>query len=119
MSEQPSSRRKFLKATGLAVGATLATVTALHIFEEQLEIAKLTPEQQGFMLEYGKWMDEFIAVMRIENRNPDDLENKKKKIALAHRALDFKPELADHLKDATFSMVYFKAIERVGNEVVY
>jgi len=77
MSEEQSSRKKFLKLLGLAAGATLVSKTGLAKGFDQTEIKKLTPPQQEFMNEYGKWMDDFTQVVREQKEKPDDLDNLK------------------------------------------
>ena len=75
MSEEESNRRKFLRLLGLSAGAVLVSTNAFSIFMKPEEILKLKPDQQEFMKRYGKWMDEFIEVIRIMKKDPQNKEN--------------------------------------------
>lgn len=117
MNQQSSTRRKFLKFFGFTAGATLVASPALALFTDSREIKKLNAEQQVFMNEYGKWMDEFIEVIRIQKTDPRNSENQQKMIALTHRAEEFKPQLDVFMKDETFAIVYKASIERMTKEI--
>ena len=117
MSEQQSSRRKFLKTLGLTGAATMVGPNALAGFSDHSEILKLNPEQQEFMIRYGKWMDKFIEVIRIKKKNPDDIENNEKMVVLTEKVQEMKPELTEFLKDETFSIIYMASIKRVKDEI--
>jgi hypothetical protein len=117
MTEKDSTRRKFLKFFGLSAGATMVAGPALALFTNVQDIRKLNPEQQDFMIDYGKWMDEFIEVIRIQKTNPGDAINQKKMIALTHRAEEFKPQLNLFLKDESFALIYRASIERMTKEI--
>ena len=117
MSEQQSSRRKFLKILGLTGAASMVAPNALAGFNEPSEILKLNPEQQEFMIRYGKWMDEFLEVIRIKKISPDNYENNEKMIALTEKVKKMKPELTEFLKDKTFSIIYITSIKRVRDEI--
>ena len=75
MSEKETTRRKFLQFLGLTAGATMLSSDALASPVDEAEILKLNPEQQEFMISYGKWMDEFIDVIRIQKTDPANKEN--------------------------------------------
>jgi hypothetical protein len=117
MTEKESTRRKFLKFLGLSAGATFVSTKALAGIIKSEDIKKLNPNQQEFMVRYGKWMDEFIDVIRIQKKDPANSENNKKMIALTERAEQFKPELSEFMKDETFSLVYKVSIERMSKEI--
>jgi hypothetical protein len=117
MSEQESTRRKFLQIFGLTAGATLLNKTSLASFTDQEEIKKLNPEQQEFMIRYGKWMDEFTEVARIQKTDPDNQENQMQMIVLSKKAEELQPELNEHLKDNTFFLIYKASIKRLSNEI--
>ena len=117
MSEEQSSRRNFLKFLGLSASATLVSTSALASFVDKTEIRKLNPEQQEFMIRYGKWMDELTQVARIQQAEPDNLENQKKMVPLSEKAEQLQPELTEHMKDETFAIVYLASIERVSKEI--
>ncbi len=102
---------------GLSAGSTLVGTSALGGFIDKESILKLNPEQQEFMIRYGHWMDEFIEVIRRQKSEPDNSENKHKIMALAERAEKFNPELAEFMKDETFSLIYKASIQRLSNEI--
>ena len=117
MSDQQSSRRKFLEMLGLSAGAALVSTSALGAIVNHEQILKLNPEQQEFMVHYGKWMDEFIEVIRIQKAEPANMENHKRMIALTARAEAMQPELAAFMKDETFALIYRTSIERMSMEI--
>ena len=112
-----SSRRSFLKTLGLSAGATLVSSNIFGSFVYKDEILKLNPEQQEFMIRYGTWMDEFTAVIRTQKSEPDNMENQKIMISLTEQAEQFKPELAEFMKDEKFTMIYKASIERMSKEI--
>lgn len=117
MSEKKSDRRNFLKMIGLTASVSLVSQSALASFVNHEEIRKLNPEQQEFMVRYGKWMDEFIKVIRIQKKDPADLENQKQMVLLTEKALEFKPQLLEMQKDLTFSLIFNASIQRVTDEI--
>ena len=117
MSETQSSRRKFLKVIGVTAGATVAATTAFAGLLNHFEIEKLNPEQKEFMLTYEKWMDEFIDAIRIKKKEPGNLENHQKMMALTERAAAWKPKLTEYMKDKTFALNYQDAIARTTKEI--
>ena len=117
MSEKESTRRKFLKFLGLSAGATLVSSKMLAGIIKPEDIRTLNPHQQEFMVDYGKWMDEFIDVIRIQKTDRANSENNKKMIALTERAEAFKPQLSEFMKDPNFSLIYKASIERMSKEI--
>lgn len=117
MSEMQSSRRSFLKILGVSVGATVTSTTAFAGLFDHSEIQKLNPEQKEFMLTYEKWMDEFIEEIRIKKKEPGNIENQKKMMALTERAASWKPKLTEYMKDKTFALIYQDAIARTTKEI--
>jgi hypothetical protein len=117
MSDSNSTRRKFLKIFGLTAGATLIGSISTATELDQTEIKKLTAEQQEFMLLHEKWMDEFIAIVRVQKTAPEDPENNKKMIAITESADAFKPKLNEFLKDGIFAVVYKMSLERMSKEI--
>lgn len=117
MDTNSASRRNFLKILGLSAGATIASTGALANVIAHREILKLNPEQQEFMLRYGKWMDEFIEVIAIQKTSPDDLENNKKMMVLTEQAQQWQPKLNEYMKDEKFALIYRGSIERMRNEI--
>ena len=112
-----STRRNFLQLLGGSVGATLISTSVMAGFIDEAVISKLSHEQQSFMLRYGKWMDEFIKVIRIRKTDPTNHKNNRNMIALTERAEEMKPELNEFMKDKTFQQIYTAAIERMSIEV--
>lgn len=84
---------------------------------DETEIRKLTDEQKEFMFLHEKWMDEFIAVIKVQKTNPDDQENNKKMIAITEMADEFRPQLNEFMKDGTFALIYKMAMERMTKEI--
>ncbi|MFY9308272.1 MAG: hypothetical protein WAQ28_04395 [Bacteroidia bacterium] len=117
MPENNHTRRRFLELFGLTAGMSLVSTNALAGWVDKEEIRRLTAKQQKFMLRYEKWMDEFVEVIRIKKTQPDNPENKSRMIALANQAEKFKPEINEFMKDATFSVIYKTAIERMSKEI--
>ena len=117
MSEKQSTRRNFLQLLGLSVSATLISKSAVAGFIGEAEISTLNPEQQKFMIRYGKWMDEFIKVIHIRKTDPVSQMNNTKMIALTEKAEELKPELNEFMKDKTFQQIYKASIERMSKEV--
>ncbi|MBP6333880.1 MAG: hypothetical protein KA444_00305 [Bacteroidia bacterium] len=117
MSEKQSTRRKFLQFLGLSAGSTLVSTGALAVFSVSDEIKKLNPVQQEFMIKYGKWMDEFIEVIKIQKIEPGNSANKQKMIALTDMAEKMKPELSEYMKDANFALIYQASIARMRDEI--
>ncbi len=117
MAKEENTRRKFLKMLGLSASATLVSTSALAAFTNKEDIKKLNPQQQEFMLRYGKWMDEFTDVIRIQKEMPDNKANQLRMIALTEKAEHFQPELNEFMKDRTFAMIYHASIERLKKEI--
>jgi len=117
MSENQSSRRKFLQMLGLSAGATFVAASSMAKGFDQEEIRKLTAPQQEFMMRYEKWMNEYIDVIRIQKTDPDNIEHHKSMAALSAKAEAFQPELAIFMKDETFAMIFQVSIERMTKEI--
>jgi len=117
MSDNQSSRRKFLQALGVTAGTTLIGKATIAAFTTDEEIMKLNPEQQKFMIRYGQWMDQFIEVNRLRKAEPANAEHNRKLMQLTEEAETFRPELNGHMKDDVFSLVYKLSIERASREM--
>ncbi len=117
MTDYTSSRRRFLQKIGLVAGTTLLTTSAIAGFIDKEEIRKLNQKQQEFMVRYGSWMDEFIAVIREQKQKPGDLDNHNLMIALTEKSENMKPELSEHLKDETFALIFHASIKRMSDEI--
>lgn len=117
MTDNSSNRRNFLKYLGLSVGATLASNSAIASFIDQTEIKQLNPEQQEFMNRYGKWMDDFVEVIRLKKNEGESMENHQKMIEISNKVKDLQPELNEYMKDETFALIYQQSIKRVTKEI--
>ena len=117
MSNNETNRRKFMKNIGLATGGAIIGSNAMASTFTDDDIKKLNPEQQEFMGRYGKWMDDFTEVIRLQKKDEYNVEYKSMMDALTIEAGEFKPELAKHMKDQSFSLIYLEAIKRVKNEI--
>ncbi|MDO9261429.1 MAG: hypothetical protein Q7U08_05770 [Flavobacteriaceae bacterium] len=117
MSEQENNRRNFIKNIGLSVTATMASSSIFASFINQSEIKQLKPEQQEFMMRYGKWMDDFIENIRIQKTEPESMENHQKMMEITNQVIELQPELTEFMKDNTFALIYFASIKRVTDEI--
>ena len=118
--EENNSRRKFLRSgliTAATAGTALISTNAFSAFINQAEVLKLNPKQQEFMLRYGKWMDDFIDIIRKKQAEPGNLEHQKVVMVLSQKAEGFKPELTEFLKDETFALIYQASIDKMTKEI--
>ena len=69
------------------------------------------------MVRYGKWMDDFIEVIRIKKTDSGNKKNNKKMTALSENAEKFKPELNEFMKDETFRLIYMASIQWMSKEI--
>jgi hypothetical protein len=118
MTEQQSSRRNFLKVLGLSASAPLVGASAFAAFNDHPKIRELNPDQLEFMNRYGKWMDEFLELAHKKKKNPDSLAIGSKMMELSEKAEAFKPELAEHMKDETFALIFKVTVEQIGKETL-
>jgi hypothetical protein len=117
MLDLKSSRRNFFKFLGLTAGTTLMSQASFGAHLDETEIRKLTSEQKEFIMLHEKWMDEFIAIIRVQKTAPEDQENNKKMIAITERADEFMPKLNEFMKDGTFALIYKMSMERMSKEI--
>lgn len=117
MSDQQSTRRKFLQLIGLSAGATVVSSSVFAGSINNTEILKLNDEQQEFMLLYEKWMDEFIEVIKVQKQDANNLENQKRMTDLTEIAHEWQPTLIDYMKDEKFAVIYKVSIERMKKEI--
>ena len=118
--EENNSRRKFLRSgiiTAATTGTAMISTNAFSAFINQAEVLKLNPKQQEFMLHYGKWMDDFIDVIRKKQAEPGNQEHQKVVVKLSEKAEGFKPELTEFLKDGTFAIIYQASIDKMSEEI--
>ena len=117
MSDQESSRREFMKKAGIVVGGTLIASDLAASSSNKDAVRKLNPEQNEFMERYGKWMDDFTEVIKLQKKEPYNEEFRARMEVLTQRSQDFKPELSRHMKDKTFNLIYLESIKRVKYEI--
>ena len=118
--QENNSRRKFLRSgiiTVATAGTALISTNAFSAFINQAEVLRLNPKQQEFMLRYGKWMDDFIDVIRRKQAEPGNQEHQKVIAKLSEKAEGFKPELTEFLKDETFAIIYQASIDKMSKEI--
>lgn len=117
MLDLKSTRRNFFKFLGLTAGTTLISSSSFAAHLDQTEIKKLTDEQREFINLHEKWMDDFIEVIRLKKRDPENPTNNTKMFALTERADEFKPTLNEFMKDGTFAVIYKMSLERMTKEI--
>jgi hypothetical protein len=117
MLDSKATRRNFFKFLGLTASTTLISQASFGAHLDETEIRKLTEDQKEFMLLHEKWMDEFIAVIKVQKTAPNDQENNKKMIAITEIADEFKPQLNEFMKDGTFALIYKMSMERMSKEI--
>ena len=116
-TEEHNSRRNFLRFVGVSAGAVLISTSAFSSFIDKTEVLKLNPAQQEFMLRYGKWMDDFIDIIRKKQAEPGNQEHQKVVMILSKKAEGFKPELTEFLKDESFALIYQASIDKMSKEI--
>ena len=118
MDGYEDKRRDFLRKLGFTLGATLtaSSVISANIVESNLDMS-ITPDQKEFMTHYGKWMDEFIEVIKIQKVDPENIENNKNLVMLSERAKKWQTRLHDYMKDDKFARYYMTASERMTMEI--
>jgi hypothetical protein len=118
MNGYDENRRRFLSSLGLSLGVTLTGTKVLHgATDNAAEVLTINPEQQAFMQNYERWMDEFVEVIRFQKKDPNNLENNKKIVALSEEAKLFQEELKGYMKDQNFARYYMFATERMTLEI--
>ena len=118
MNGYDENRRRFLTKLGMTLGVTLGG-TKVMVGSETPDAALLTvnAEQKAFMDNYERWMDEFIGVIRIQKKEPENLENNKKIVALSEEAKLFQKQLIGFMEDENFARHYMVATERMTLEI--
>jgi hypothetical protein len=118
MDGYEDKRRGFLRKLGFTLGATLTASS--HISANIVESAQnitITPDQKEFMISYEKWMDEFIAVIKIQKADPENAENNKNIVLLSERTKKWQTRLHDYMTDDNFARYYMIATERMTMEI--
>ncbi|MCK9639805.1 MAG: hypothetical protein M0R39_07830 [Prolixibacteraceae bacterium] len=114
MNGYDENRRKFLSKLGLTLGVTLTGTTILQGAETpSSDTFAIDKDQKVFMENYERWMDDFIEVIKVQKKEPDNLENNKKIVALSDEAKVFQQQLIGYMKDDNFARHYMIATERM------
>lgn len=118
MDQYESTRRKFIRKLGLSIGAaiTVSSVLKAGVLDKKENIG-ITREQQKFMKEYEKWMDDFIEVIHIKKEFPYHIENNKRLIRLTEISKVWQTQLNGYMKDENFARYYMIATERMTHEI--
>ena len=118
MDGYEDKRRGFLRKLGFTLGATLtaSSLISANIVESAVDM-NITPDQKAFMNHYGKWMDEFIEVIKIQKVDPENIENNKNIVLLSERAKKWQTKLHDYMKDDKFARYYMTVSERMTLEI--
>ena len=118
MDGYEDKRRSFLRKLGFTLGATLtaSSLISANIVETTQNIT-ITPDQKAFMNSYDKWMDEFIAVIKIQKADPENAENNKNIVLLSERSKKWQTRLHDYMTDDNFARYYMIATERMTMEI--
>lgn len=117
MDGYESTRREFLKKLGLLAGATALTATGManveSVITDKKEKYPLNAEQNKFMSEYEKWLEEFHSMASFQKVDAEHLGNNKRLMELSEQAKGFQKELIEHMKDDNFARYYMIVTERV------
>ena len=114
MNGYDENRRRFLTKLGMTLGVTLTGSTIVQgANDPSAGKMTITAEQNAFMQNYERWMDDFIVVIKFQKKEPDNLENNKKIVALSEEAKLFQKELTGYMQDDNFARYYMVATERM------
>ena len=112
------NRRKFLGTLGLTLGVTLTGTKVMQGSNApSADVLTINAEQADFMKNYERWMDDFIEVIRFQKKDPNNLENNKKIVALSDEAKLFQEQLKGYMGDENFARHYMVATERMTLEI--
>ena len=114
MNGYDENRRRFLTKLGMTLGVTLTGSTIVQgANAPSAGMRSITAGQKAFMQNYERWMDDFIEVIKFQKKEPDNLENNKKIVALSEEAKLFQKELTGYMQDDNFARYYMVATERM------
>jgi hypothetical protein len=65
------------------------------------------------MQNYERWMDDFIEVIKVQKKDPENLQNNMKIVSLSEEAKQFQAELMGYMEDENFARYYMVATERM------
>lgn len=117
MEDNNLNRRNILKLLGLSAIAAVGVSTPFSSGAQNDNVIKLTPDQQHFMIEYEKWMDECIDIVRQQKQSPHSAELHKKMMNQSILAEQWQPQLREFMKDKNFALIYLGSIERMKKEI--
>jgi hypothetical protein len=118
MNGYDENRRRFLTKLGLTLGVTLTGTVVMQGAEvATTQELTLSADQQLFMSNYERWMDDFIVVIKVQKKDPDNLDNNKKIVALSEESKLFQKELIGYMRDENFARYYMVATERMTLEI--
>jgi len=115
MDGYEDKRRGFLRKLGFTLGASLtaSSMISANIIKSDLDMS-ISADQKDFMHHYEKWMDEFIAVIRIQKVDPENIENNKNLVLLSERAKKWQTRLHEYMKDENGIF----PVERIFSEIM-
>ena len=107
-----------MRKLGLTFGAsmTASSMVSASIQESAKEI-KISQEQAEFMEVYEEWMDEFIEVIKIQKRDPENHDNNRNIVKLSEQAKAWQTQLEGYMKEDNFARYYMVATERMTLEI--
>lgn len=118
MNGYDENRRRFLTKLGMTLGVTLTGSTIVQgANAPSAGEMSITAGQNAFMQNYERWMDDFIEVIKIQKKEPMNLENNKRIVALSDEAKAFQSELTEYMKEDNFARYYMVATERMTLEI--
>ena len=112
-----NTRRNFLKGLTASAAAMVATPLITKANDNVTQLEPLTKEQQRFMDNYEKWMDEFSVFIERQKVNPADVENNKQLLNLSKQSEAFQNQLKDYLKDENFALTFQAKIDRISRMI--
>ncbi|OYU96230.1 MAG: hypothetical protein CFE21_07415 [Bacteroidetes bacterium B1(2017)] len=117
MENQETSRKNFIKLLTKSLGGAIADNPILNTLIGNEDVLRLNEVQQEFMVKYGIWMDENIHVIKQIKAEPNNMEWRKKMMALSEEAADMQETLTDFMKDRTFGLIYHASIQKMRAEI--
>jgi hypothetical protein len=114
MNGYDENRRRFLSKLGLTLGVTLTGTKVMQGENEaSADVLTISSGQKTFMQNYERWMDDFIEVIKVQKKDPENLENNMKIVSLSEEAKQFQAELMGYMEDENFARYYMVATERM------
>jgi hypothetical protein len=114
MNGYDENRRRFLSKLGLTLGVTLTGTKVMQGENEaSADVLTISSGQKTFMQNYERWMDDFIEVIKVQKKDPENLQNNMKIVSLSEEAKQFQAELMGYMEDENFARYYMVATERM------